>query len=162
MKGQPSRQLGNKWTPEQKQKKSGENHPSYGKTYEEIYGKQNGRKLRQLRKKSRLGRKNSIETRIKLSERIITDEWKQKISQSNRGKIRTMAQRNRLSEYFGNPENHPAVDHTKYKFYHKDGRVVVARKYDMKKTYGCNSIHKIIRGERNHCNGWIYKGEIIP
>jgi len=69
--------------------------------------------------------------------------------------------KNNISSYLSDPDKNSSVDQTIYRFYHKDGKVIDARRYDMKKVYGCKSIHKVISGVRSHCGGWMYRGEII-
>lgn len=158
--GKPSRAKGKKWTEEQKRNKS-ETSPARGKTYEEIYGEEKAAQLKLMRKQSRTGRVNSPELRERLSKRVITDSWRQKISESNTGKKRTEEVKKKLKDFFGNPDKNPVVNQTLYKFYHDDGRTFVARRHDMRKLFGCTDIHKLIRGERKRCRGWSYKGEIV-
>jgi hypothetical protein len=159
MTGKPSRAKGKKWSEESKINKSGKNHVMYNKTYEELYGLEKSIELKNKRRESKKGRKNSDETRKKLSERIITKEWRMKISNSNSGKTRTDEMKTKLSKYKLNSNSNPSVDQTIYKFYHIDGKYILCRKIDMKKQYGCTDIHKIILGLRKSCKGWSYKGE---
>lgn len=160
MIGKPSRAKGKKWSDESKKNKSGENHYMYNKTYDDLYSSEKVKELKEIKRKSQTGRKKSDKEREKLSKRIITEEWKDKISKSNKGKKRTKEQINKLKKYFSDTYLNPSVDQTIYKFYHKDGRIEFLRKIDMKNKYKCSDIHKLIRGDRNTCKGWSYKGEI--
>lgn len=63
-------------------------------------------------------------------------------------------------KYKSNVYENPHIDKTLYKFYHKDGREIIARKHDMKKQFRCR-IHGLINGKIKSCMGWMFKGEII-
>ncbi len=159
MMGKPSRAKGTTWSAEAKLRKS-LNHPAKGKTYEEYHGIEKAKELKKLRSISSKGRIMSQEARKKISQRIITKECRDKISKSNTGKKRTKEQIQKMRDYANNRDKNHFVIQTRYKFYHKDGRELIARKIDMRKDYGCATIHNVIRGERNHSNGWYFKGEI--
>lgn len=156
--GKPSRFKGKQWS--EKRKKIGQPNLK-GKTYEEIHGAEKAKLLKEIRKKSRIGKTHSKKTIDKLSNIIKTDEWKKKISLSKTGVPLTENHKNKIRQSLNNPFTNPHIDRTLYKFYHKDGREIISTKYDMKKNYGCHLIYKVIKGERNHNNGWQFKGEIV-
>ena len=159
MTGKSSRAKGKKWSNESKKNRSGKNHYMFNKTYEELYGIKKSNELKENRKISQTGRKKSIEEINKLSNRVFTKQWKQRISDSKKGIKMSEDTIDKIKKTMSNPDLNPNVNNEKYKFYHKDGRIIISRKYDMKKNYGCSDIHKLLRGERKICKGWFYKGE---
>jgi hypothetical protein len=161
MKNKPSRAKGKKWSEESKRNKSGENHVMYGKTYEELYGIKKAKKLKIARKNGRLGKKWTNESKDKMRNRHFSNETREKISKSKKGKPISETTKKKISIFFSNPDLNPNVDQTLYKFHHKDGRNIISRKYEMKKKYKCSDIHKLIRGDRKSCKGWYYDGEIV-
>ncbi len=160
MTGQPSRAKGCKWSDESKQKISGKNHPMYQKTYEEYYGEQKAKYLRERRRQHMSNRIVTQKTREKLSNRIITDEWRQKISNATKGRKMSDATKQKISESMSGNKN-SRVDQTLYKFYHKDGRTIIARTFDMRKQFNCSTIHRVMKGLSTSSKGWTWKGEII-
>jgi len=60
-----------------------------------------------------------------------------------------------------NRDLNPVVDQQLYIFEHKETKErVIKRKIDMKKDYGCNSIHKVVRKEWQHNKGWTLISKI--
>lgn len=160
LKGKPSRAKGIKWSIESRYNKS-KNHYMKGKTYEQIYGEDLALKLKDDRRISLSNRIVSDSTKQKLSKRIFTKEHREKISKSQKGKKISDDHKNKISKFMSNREKNPRIDRVIYRFYHKDGRIIDAIKYDMKKIYNCTDIHRIINGSRSTSKGWSYKGEII-
>ena len=68
MTGKPSKAKGKKWTEEAKKNKSGINHCMYNKTYDELYGLEKSKELKNNRKVSQLGRIKSEETNRHISQ----------------------------------------------------------------------------------------------
>jgi len=161
LKGKTSRALGCKWSEEAKRKKS-LNHPMRGKTYEEYYGKSKSDKLKKMRSETHKGKKVSIETRKKLSEKqkeyFSNSKNREKLSNRNKGQI---PWNKGLTS-----EDHPSIkahnlDQTLYGFINiKTGEEIFARKIDMKKKYGCNRMHIIIRDKNRSSKGWKFTGKI--
>jgi len=156
--GKPSRALGKKWSEESKKRKSDTN-PLRGKTYVEVYGEKEASRLKKIRSKDSKNRIVSPETKLKLSNRIINKEWKQKISESRKGMLMSQATKDKIKNYM--LSNSPSQDNTWYKFYHNSGEELYARKSDMVKIFQCLRIYQIINGKTIKCRGWSYKGEFI-
>lgn len=155
LKGKPSRAKGYKWSDEYKQSRI-DNHYMKGKTYEEIYGKKQALKLKQDKSNLHKGKIVSNSTRKKLSNRIFTKEWKQKLSKAHKGKNISEETKKKISSFMSNPDKNPNVDQTLFLFTHDIYGDIIARKYDMKKIYDCKTIHKVIKGDRKHSNGWKF------
>lgn len=118
----------------------------FNKTYEELYGEEKAKELKEQRRLSGLKRKHSQKTIKKMKKRIFSKEHRKKISDSKKGKAISEITINKIKKTKSNSYLNNNVDQTLYKFYHEDGRIVYLRKYDMKKIYKCNSIHKLIKG----------------
>jgi len=106
-------------------------------------------------------RKKISDTKKKKSE-AETSAWKAKISASKKGKSLTVDHRASIKAQFSNPDTHPSVDQTLFKFKHSDGREVIARKYDMKRMHQCPLPHKLISGERRLSGGWELVCVVLP
>ena len=158
LKGKPSRAKGCKWSDEAKQKKS-DNHYMKGKTYEEIYGEEKAKELKENRSKSSKGRKWSEDTRELMKdafEKRNTPEWREKISLSKKGIALSEETKNKISQFFSNSYLNPNVDQRYFTFKNvKTNEVVIKRKYDMKKEYGCSAIHRLFNGKATICKDWI-------
>ena len=164
--GKPSRAKGYKWSDERK--KIGNIHLK-NKTYEEIHGVKKGQELRKKRSEVRLGKKieeicSEKQAKIlkyKLSNREFSPEWRKKLSQAAKNKKLRQSTKEKISKFMSNREANPNVDQQLYIFEHKDTKErITKRKIDMKKDYGCNCIHKVIRKERSHNKGWMFIAKI--
>lgn len=152
-KGKPSGAKGKKWSNEAKQKRK-ETHYLSGKTYEDFYGVEKSNVLKEQRSQSLKNRKITDETKLKLSSRVITDEWKQKISISNKGKTRTQEVKENISKQMSGLK-HPRSDKKLYIFFNKSlNLTLIKTKYEMKKMYNMNSIHRIMQDKTKSCKGW--------
>ena len=164
LSGKPSRAKGSKWSEDLRQKRSGLNHYMHGKTYEEIYGSDKSIQLKRLRSENmkgsyeeKYGDKKAKEMKRNLSERKMT--WGDKISKANKGIKLTQVRKDKVKAFMGNDKLNPNVDQTLYEFKNKiTGECLYARKYDMKRKYKCNSIHRIIRDTTKSCKGWMFTG----
>ena len=165
LKGKPSRATGCKWSEERK--KIGQIHLK-GKTYEEIHGEKKARELRESRSAVRrgktldeiCGKEMASNTRIKLSNRKITAEWRKKLSEAKKGQRVKESTRKKRSIYMSNDKLNHFVDQQKYIFKHIDkNQVVVMRKFDMKKLFGCFSIRKVVSGDQKSNKGWQLIGK---
>jgi len=158
--GKPSGSAGWKWS--QKRIDFGCPHLK-GKTYEQIHGTKKAKELKKSRSAERKGKtfeevfgeEKAKELKKNLSNRVITDSWKNKISKANKGKKRTPEVIEKMKEYMRDDKKNPSVHQEKYEFLNiKTNEKIIARKIDMKKRYGCTDIHKLIRGERKTCRKW--------
>ena len=73
-----------------------------GKTYEEIYGEDKARELKEIRSKSMKGKPKSEETRKKLSDankgKVLSEESRNKISMAHKGKVTSDETKRKISE----------------------------------------------------------------
>lgn len=157
LKGKPSLARGKKWSKEAKQKKS-ENHYMRGKRYEDIWDKKTVEKLKNY-KPFKKGRTVSKEIRKKLSERVFTKEWREKISKAATGRILSEKTKNNLRRIFGNSILNKNVDQHFYLFESIDGKKIIARKYDMKKMFRI-TVHKLVDGRLKSSKGLKFIREI--
>lgn len=159
--GKPSGMSGKKWSKERKE----QGNVLKGKTYEEIYGEEKAKKLKERRSTDRKGKKleeiygieRAEEIRAKISNRVITDECRSKNSKAHKGVHISEKTKQRIKEYMSDDKKNPNVDQTEYEFKNiYTGEIIKARKFDMRKIYGCVLMHKVIRGERFHNRGWSF------
>lgn len=151
-KRKPSGSLGKKWS--EARRRLGQPNLK-GKTYKEILGEDKASNLKKLRSKKlkQTWKLNYERMKIGLSNREIT--WGDKISNSKLGMPISENHRKKLKKFFGNDKLNPKVDQTLYGFEHiNTGEKIKARKIDMIKTYKCNRIYKLMKGETNVCKGW--------
>lgn len=153
--GKPSPAKGKKWSDESVQQRR-DTHYMKGKTYEEIYGEDAALEMKKKRSEVHSNKIVSDETRRKISERTITDETRRKISEAKKGRPASDSLKKSISEFMSDPDKNPCVHQTLYVFQHTDGRIVIARKYDMKKKYGCSQPHKLIDGRLKISGGWSF------
>lgn len=158
LKNEPGRAKGKKWSNKAKQNKS-KNHYLKGKTYEEAYGKEKAEKLKEIRKNAKLGIKFTEEMKknykIGLEKRSKNEQWKHNISKSRIGTKVSEETKQKLSKIFSNSDTNPNVDQTLYTFINiKTGEIVIKRKIDMKKEYGCTTIYLVVNGKKNQSKGW--------
>lgn len=154
--GKPSGAKGKKWSEEAKQTRK-DTHYMKGKTYEEIYGEEIAAEMKELKRKQLTGRVFSDITisLMKESAKNRTQEWRDKISVARKGSQMSDDAKKKISEFMSNPDTNPSVDQTLYTFINVNtGEIVIARKYDMKRNYGCLSIHRVIRNPGAVCKGW--------
>jgi len=160
MRGLPSRAKGSKWTEERK--RIG-NPALRGKTYEQIHGKEKAERLKQARSRFRqdksldqiCGTKKAEETRCKLSQRFISDEWRQKISKSRTGQKLSQSAKKKISAFMRDDKRNPHIDQEIFRFINlKTMQVIEARKYDMKKKFNCTTIHRVVDGRIKSSKGW--------
>jgi len=145
LKGKPSRAKGCVWSENSRKRKSLSN-PLKGKTYEEYYGVEKARELRNSRKKAATGVVFSEDRKNKLKYKK-TKEHKEKISQAKIGIVPV---------YFTDDTKHHSVDQIKYWFINKHtGEIIHARKIDMKKNFGCGGIYNVVSGKWLHTKGWM-------
>ena len=65
-------------------------------------------------------------------------------------------QKIKISQFFSNSYLNPNVDQRYFTFKNvKTNEVVIKRKYDMKKEYGCSAIHRLFNGKATICKDWI-------
>ena len=159
LKGKPGRAKGKKWTEEAKNNKS-KNHYMRGKTYEEAFGEEKAKELKELRAKNRRGKKHDNKTIEKLKYKK-SEEHKKKISLAKVGKPITKEAKDKISNFFSNDLLNPRVDQTLYEFVNIKTKIkIYARRIDMKKIYKCNTIHKVIRDTEKSSKGWKFTGNI--
>lgn len=165
LKGKPGRAKGSKWSNERR--KIGNIHLK-NKTYEEIYGIEEAKELKRKRSEARKGKKieeickgdTANILKNKLSNRIFSKEWRKKLSEAAKNKTLAKETKAKISNFMSNRDLNPRVDQKLYIFEHKDTKErIIKRKIDMKKDYGCNCIHKVIRRERFHNMGWTFISE---
>ncbi len=166
LKGKPSRAKGKKWSEISKQLRS-TNHYMKGKTYEEIYGEKEGKRLRESRGKSRIGKKleeilkdpNQADRIRAIYKRPRTLEWRQKISDSKKGIPISEETKEKISVFFRNDLKNPFVNQTLYRFENiKTGEIIIARQIDMKRQYKCCLMHRIMRDKTKTSRGWRFIG----
>lgn len=156
MTGKPGRAKNKKWSDEAKKRKS-ELSPQKGKTYEELYGKERAEEYKKLRSENRLGKKNTFDQNNNIKKSIEnrnTEEYRLKQRNAHLGKKMDELVRQKLIQTRNNPDTNPSVNQTLYEFYHKDGRVVVCRRYDIHKLYHCPEPHIIVRDSTKFSGGW--------
>jgi len=145
MKGKPSKAKGKKWTEEQRKNKS-KNHPMRGKTYGEYFGKDIAEKIKKMRKFKR--KPMSLETRKKLSNRVISDSWKEKISKAHKGKKITEETKAKIIKVTSNTLLNKHVDQKVYLFENiKTKENFIGRLIDIKKIYNISQGKKLKMGE---------------
>jgi len=158
-KGKPSGMAGKKWSKERKLL----GNVLKGKTYEEMYGKEKAKELKEKRSlfmkgktlEEKLGFEKSHKMINDLKNRIFTDDWKKKISDSKKGKKPSKESIEKIKKFFSNDKLNPHVHQDLYEFENiYTGEKIISRKYDMKKKYNCNCIHKVIDGRYFQNNGW--------
>lgn len=153
--GKPSRHKGCKWTIETRLKKL--QSSKKGLSYEDIYGVKKAKELKKAKKIVFIN--NWIDPEIrkslisKLKNRKIT--WGKAISSTKKGIPMSDIAKRKISNFMSDYNKNPNVDQTYYNFVHKITKEKIsARRIDMKRKYGCKSIHKVIDGRRSHCNNW--------
>ena len=121
--GNPSPAKGCKWSDESKQRRK-DNHYMKGKTYEEIYGEEKAKELKELRRIGSTDKLLSAETKQKISEaaKNRTPEHREKLSLVRKGKPLAEETKRKLSEHFSNPDLNPKVHQTLYTFYNINTR----------------------------------------
>ncbi len=161
--GNPSRAKGCHWSEERR--KIGVRHLK-GKTYEEICGIEKAKELKALRSKNfrgsllkRFGEEKAEKIKEKLSNRIYTKEWRERISKINKGKKRTEEQKRKMRMFLGNPKNNWSIDKTLYTFTNKELKQLIAFKYYMRLKYGCHNtnFNRILNGKGTYNKGWNIK-----
>ena len=151
MIGKRSRAFGCIWSAESKLRQSIKRK---GRSYEELYGYEKAKELKSIRSENRKGRKNSVETCKKLSERVISKDWRDKISLARLGSISSLETKEKLSNYFSNSLLNPKVDQNFYQFKNIIlNKVIIARPIDMKRLYQSN-VSTLITGKRKTVNNW--------
>jgi len=162
--GKPSGAKGKKWSEERR--KIG--NRVKGKTYEEIYGEEKAKKLREMRASTRkgkslgeiIGEERAKIIREKASKSVHSKEWNKKISDSKKGQKMSDECRQKIRDCMSNDLKNPCVNQKLYRFKNAEtGEVIEARRFDMKKKYGCNTIHLIMRDKTKSSKGWSYIGD---
>jgi len=154
MTGKPSRAKGKKWSIQSKLNKA-KNHYMKNKTYEEVYGSDKAKELKLARSISSSMRVVTEITKQKMKNRIFTSLHKTRISLAKRGIKQSNYTKQKIHKYMSS-DKHPNIDPIYYMFKHDDGKIIKARKVDMRRIYNCNSsvLALIVRGIRHKHKGW--------
>ena len=154
MTGKPSRAKGKKWSIQSRLNKS-KNHYLKNKTYEEVYGIDKAKKLKLARSICSSTRIVTEITKQKMKNRIFTPVHKARISSAKRGVKLNNYTKQKIHEYMSS-DKHPSIAPIYYIFKHDDGRIIKARKVDMRRIYNCNSsaLALLVRNIRPKHKGW--------